>query len=243
MSTKPQRPRWARRHPWLTGTLLTLLVVVAALAALVTTRGPFFFVSCDPESLLARELGHSTIVRGRDGAVIATIAPEQENRPVSLDRDRRTSAEAIEAAVRSAMARAREQGVTSIAFSALGTGVGGFPLDEAARIAVSTVRDELPRSASVERVIFALRGAAAPYPVVVDSIGRERAEELWRWTERELLALSESVTDALRPTGSLRLAADEEEREELAAEYEALRADGFAVEWSDELDPPPNVPL
>jgi len=86
VSTKPQRSGWARRHPWLTGTVLTLLVVVAALAALVATRGPFFFVSCDPESLLARELGHSTIVRGRDGAVIATIAPEQENRPVSLDR-------------------------------------------------------------------------------------------------------------------------------------------------------------
>ena len=80
---------------------------------------------------------------------------------VSLDRDRRTSAEAIEGAVRSAMGRAREQGVTSIAFPALGTGVGGFPLDEAARIAVSTVRDELPRSPSVEHVIFALRGAAA----------------------------------------------------------------------------------
>ena len=62
---------------------------------------------------------------------------------VSLDRDRRTSGPVIEAAVRSAMARAREIGATSIAFPALGTGVGGFPLDEAARITVETVRDEL----------------------------------------------------------------------------------------------------
>ena len=45
------------------------------------------------------------------------------------------------AAVRSAFARAREHGVESLAIPALGTGVGGFPLDEAARITVATVRD------------------------------------------------------------------------------------------------------
>ncbi len=81
---------------------------------------------------------------------------------VSLDRDRRTTAPIIEAAVRSAMARAREISATSIAFPALGTGVGGFPLDEAAQITVSTVREELARSPNIEHVIFALRGAA-PY--------------------------------------------------------------------------------
>ena len=80
---------------------------------------------------------------------------------VSLDRERRTSATVIEAAVRSAMARAREIGATSIAFPALGTGVGGFPLDEAARITVDTVRDELKASPTIEHVIFALRGSAA----------------------------------------------------------------------------------
>jgi O-acetyl-ADP-ribose deacetylase (regulator of RNase III) len=80
---------------------------------------------------------------------------------VSIDRDRRTSAEIIDAAVRSAFARARENGVTSIAFPALGTGVGGFPLDEAALVTVKAVRDELPRSTTIQHVIFAMRGAAA----------------------------------------------------------------------------------
>ena len=80
---------------------------------------------------------------------------------VSLDRDRRTSGAVIEAAVRSAMARAREIGATSIAFPALGTGVGGFPLDDAARITVEAVREELTRSPNIEHVTFALRGAAA----------------------------------------------------------------------------------
>ena len=37
------------------------------------------------------------------------------------------------------MARARDIGARSIAFPALGTGVGGFPLDEAARITVDAV--------------------------------------------------------------------------------------------------------
>ena len=81
---------------------------------------------------------------------------------VSLERDRRTSAAAIDAAARSAMRRARELYLTSIAFPALGTGVGGFPLDEAARIAVEAIRDELEEPSSVEHVVLALRGAA-PY--------------------------------------------------------------------------------
>ena len=80
---------------------------------------------------------------------------------VSLDRDRRTSGPVIAQAVHSAMTRAAEIGATSIAFPALGTGVGGFPLEEAAHITVATVREELSRPTSVDQVIFALRGAAA----------------------------------------------------------------------------------
>jgi O-acetyl-ADP-ribose deacetylase (regulator of RNase III) len=98
------------------------------------------------------------------GAVVTpagTLAARFVIHAVSLDRDRRTSGATIESAVRSAMARAREAGVTSIAFPALGSGVGGFPLEEGARITVATVRDELPSSPSIVHVIFALRGAAA----------------------------------------------------------------------------------
>ena len=39
-------------------------------------------------------------------------------------------------------------------------------------------------------------------------------------------------------TGSLRLAADQADRAELEAECEALRADGFAVEWREALPEP-----
>jgi gamma-glutamylputrescine oxidase len=85
---------------------------------------------------------------------------------------------------------------------------------------------------------FALRGGAAPYPVLADSIGSERAAALWRWTEAELVELAAIAGDAYRPTGSLRLAVDEEERDELRVEYDALRAGGFAAEWHDELPTP-----
>ena len=79
---------------------------------------------------------------------------------VSLDRDRRTSAGRSRPPSKR-MARAREHDVTAIAFPALGTGVGGYPIDEAARIALGAVRDELRRSPSIEVVTLALRGAAA----------------------------------------------------------------------------------
>ncbi len=98
------------------------------------------------------------------GAIVTpggTLACKVVIHAVSLDRDRRTSGPVIEAAIRSAMARARELGTTSIAFPALGTGVGGFPLDEAARITVETIRDEAESSPTIEHVILALRGVAA----------------------------------------------------------------------------------
>ena len=82
---------------------------------------------------------------------------------------------------------------------------------------------------------FALRGGAAPYPVLAESIGSERTAALWRWTESELAELATLAGDAFRPTGSLRLAADDEERDELRIEYDALRAGGFSAEWRDEL--------
>jgi O-acetyl-ADP-ribose deacetylase (regulator of RNase III) len=101
-------------------------------------------------------LGASVVTRA------GTLACKYVIHAVSLGPDRRTSASAIDAATRSAMQRARELGVVTIAFPALGTGVGGFPLEEAARIMVTAVREELETPGSIDQVIFALRGAA-PY--------------------------------------------------------------------------------
>jgi gamma-glutamylputrescine oxidase len=97
---------------------------------------------------------------------------------------------------------------------------------------------EIAGGASGRNGGFALRGGAAPYPVIAESIGCDRAAELWRWTEGAVAELADTAGDAFRPIGSLRLAADDAERDELEVEYEALRADDFAVEWRDDLAPP-----
>jgi gamma-glutamylputrescine oxidase len=80
---------------------------------------------------------------------------------------------------------------------------------------------------------FALRGGAMPYQSARDELGPERAKALWVLTEQTLDRMGGLAGDALRRVGSLRLAADEQERDELRAEYDALEADGFAAEWID----------
>lgn len=80
---------------------------------------------------------------------------------------------------------------------------------------------------------FALRGTAAPYDQVVAAVGRERALALWQWTETELNEMETLAGDAFRRLGSLRLAVDAEEREDLRDEIEALWADGLQAEWID----------
>ena len=97
---------------------------------------------------------------------------------------------------------------------------------------------EIAGGASGRNGGFALRGGAPAYDAARRDLGAERAEGFWRLTERYLDRLEGLAGDAFRRTGSLRLAADPEERSELEAEYEALREDGFAVEWRDELAEP-----
>jgi O-acetyl-ADP-ribose deacetylase len=69
-----------------------------------------------------------------------------------------TSAEIIRSATASTLAKADELGATSLALVAFGTGVGGFPLDEAARIEVEEVQRHLDQGSGLERVVFAVRG-------------------------------------------------------------------------------------
>ena len=62
---------------------------------------------------------------------------------------------------RSAIAVAAELGCRTIAFPAISTGIFGFPLERAARIAVATTADELDRRSDIERVTFVLHGRDA----------------------------------------------------------------------------------
>ena len=72
-----------------------------------------------------------------------------------------TSAEIIRAATASTLARADELGARSLALVAFGTGVGGFPMEEAARIEVEEVRHHTDEGSGLERVVFAVFGDEA----------------------------------------------------------------------------------
>ncbi|BCQ08950.1 putative protein [Mycobacterium heckeshornense] len=67
-----------------------------------------------------------------------------------------TSAEIITRATRSTLAKADELGCRSLALVAFGTGVGNFPIEDAARLMVDAVRQHKPRT--LGRVVFAVRG-------------------------------------------------------------------------------------
>ncbi|MGZ4233867.1 MAG: macro domain-containing protein [Solirubrobacteraceae bacterium] len=72
-----------------------------------------------------------------------------------------TSADIIGRATASTLHRADELGATSLALVAFGTGVGGFPIEEAAAIEVEAVRRHLAGGSGLERVVFAVRGDEA----------------------------------------------------------------------------------
>jgi O-acetyl-ADP-ribose deacetylase (regulator of RNase III) len=59
---------------------------------------------------------------------------------------------------RNALALAEENGARSIAFPAISTGVFGYPVVEAAEVAIETVRDEADRLRTVRLVRFVLFG-------------------------------------------------------------------------------------
>ena len=69
-----------------------------------------------------------------------------------------TSREIIERATRSTLAKAEELRARSLALVAFGTGVGGFPLHEAAEVMVGAVREH---TGALERIVFAVHGEEA----------------------------------------------------------------------------------
>jgi O-acetyl-ADP-ribose deacetylase len=72
-----------------------------------------------------------------------------------------TSAEIIRRATANTLRKADDLGARSLALVAFGTGVGGFPVEEAARIEIDEVRSHLASGSKLERVVFAVFGDEA----------------------------------------------------------------------------------
>ena len=97
------------------------------------------------------------------GTAVATTAGRLNARYVIhgavMGQDLATDADLVRRTTHACLALADELGCESLALPAFGTGVGGFPLDECARIMVAEARAF--DGASVQRVVFAVWGAEA----------------------------------------------------------------------------------
>ena len=107
------------------------------------------------------------------GDAVATGAGRLKARHVIhgavMGQDLRTDANLVRRTTRRCLELADELGSRSLALPAFGTGVGGFSLDECARIMVDEARRFEPTN--IERVIFAVYGAEAEsaFRVAVES--------------------------------------------------------------------------
>ncbi len=95
----------------------------------------------------------------------------------AMGQDLSTDAEKIRAATANALRRAEERGLASLAFPALGTGVGGFSLQRCAEVMLGEARRHLEAGSRLEAVVFALRSAdaVAAFRDVLERLERERA--------------------------------------------------------------------
>jgi O-acetyl-ADP-ribose deacetylase len=111
------------------------------------------------------EIEREAVAKGpiRVGEAVATGAGRLRARHVVhaavMGQDLRTDAGLVARATRSALALADGLGCQSVALPAFGTGVGGFPLEECARIMVAAARAHEPRA--LRRVVFAVFGPEA----------------------------------------------------------------------------------
>jgi len=99
------------------------------------------------------------------GEAVETTAGQMPSRWVihaaTMEPGGLTSADIIRRATAATLWKAEELNARSLALVAFGTGVGGFPLDQAAEIEVEEVRRHLQAGSRLERVVFAVHGDTA----------------------------------------------------------------------------------
>jgi O-acetyl-ADP-ribose deacetylase len=67
-----------------------------------------------------------------------------------------TSEQGLRESTRNSLLRANENGLESIAFPAIGTGIAGFPMDRCAEVMLEEIRDHLKGTTSIKRVEMVL---------------------------------------------------------------------------------------
>src|SRR5687767_14895727 len=123
--------------------------------AIHRAAGPDLYEEC--RTLGGCPTGEARITRGYDlpaKHVIHTVGPVWNGGTHGED-------ELLASCYRNSLALAAQNGIKTIAFPAISTGVYRFPPDRAARIAVREVRSFLRDNPSVEKVIFVCFGSYA----------------------------------------------------------------------------------
>jgi O-acetyl-ADP-ribose deacetylase (regulator of RNase III) len=113
------------------------------------------------------------------GEAVATTAGSLPQKHVihaaAMGQDLATDRKKIADATTNALKRAEELKLKSIDFPALGTGVGGFPAEEAARVMISTAKSFLSGSKFVNIIGFVLFDTGS-YEAFEQELGAEKIE-------------------------------------------------------------------
>ena len=130
------------------------LILGAGVAGAIRRKGgPRIEEECERIGPIA--LGGSAVTTGGNLKALYVI------HAASMKLGGRTTADSLRLAVRSALLRAEEKAIRSIAFPAIGTGVAGFPLEECARVMLKEVLEHLKSRSSLEKIYFVLYDDAA----------------------------------------------------------------------------------
>ena len=123
--------------------------------AIHRAAGPELIAEC--RTLGGCETGDAVITRGyrlKAKYVIHTVGPIYRGSNPRTER-------LLESAYKGSMEVARAKGIRSVAFPSISTGVYGYPLKEAAPVALRTVAKFLREHTEIERVRFVLRSERA----------------------------------------------------------------------------------
>jgi O-acetyl-ADP-ribose deacetylase (regulator of RNase III) len=116
--------------------------------AIRSKGGPAIQAECDRIGPIA--VGEAAITTG------GNLRARHVIHAASMRLGDRASERGVRESTRNALLRAKENGLESIAFPAIGTGIAGFPMDRCARIMLAEVREHLKGDSSIKRVEFVL---------------------------------------------------------------------------------------
>lgn len=111
--------------------------------------GPLLYEECKKYAPI--ETGQAVITKGYNlpnPYVIHTVGP--------IYSEEKNPAEKLSICFKNSLKLADKNGLSSIAFPAISTGIFGYPLEEAAEVSINAVIEEIPNLKSIKRIRFVL---------------------------------------------------------------------------------------